>query len=151
MKLNEKTFEEFIAEWLVAHGGYDIVKVGTSAPHSKDFDPVRCLDLVELFAFISATQTDEWEQLRKLHGGNEEGTRAKFSDRLAREIDHRGTVDVLRHGVVDLGVHIRLAYFKPAHGLTPLLRERYAANRLTVTRQLPFDARRPRPWTCVYS
>lgn len=139
MKLDERTFEEFIAAWLVAHGGYDALKVGTSAPHSKDFDPVRGLDLVELFAFVDATQADEWDQLRKLHGGNEDEARSKFADRLGREIDHRGTVDVLRHGVVDLGVHVRLAFFKPAHGLTPLLGERYAANRLTVTRQLPFD------------
>src|SRR5687767_10302871 len=121
MKLDEKTFEEFIAEWLVAHGGYNALKIGTSAQHSKHFDPVRGLDLVELFTFIDATQADEWEQLRKLHGGSEDEARNKFSDRIAREIDHRGTVDVLRHGVVDLGVHIRLAFFKPAHGLTPLL------------------------------
>ncbi len=40
----------------------------------------------------------------------------------------------------DHGIEIRLAYFKPAHGLTPELTERYLANRLTVTRQLPYDA-----------
>jgi type I restriction enzyme R subunit len=139
MKLDERTFEEFIAEWLVTNGGYNTLKVGTSAEHAKDFDPVRGLDLSELSAFIDGTQADEWEQLRKLHGGNDDDARVKFADRLAREIDHRGTVDVLRHGVVDLGVHIRLAFFKPAHGLTPVLGERYAANRLTITRQLPFD------------
>lgn len=127
MRLDERTFEEFIANWLVTHGGHDAVKVGSSAANSKDFDPVRGLDPVELFAFIDATQPDEWEQLRKLHGGNEGEARSRFTNRLAKEIDHRGTVDVLRHGVVDLGVHIRLAFFKPAHGLTPLLMERYAA------------------------
>ena len=56
-----------------------------------------------------------------------------------RRLDARGTVDVLRHGVVDLGVTIRLAYFKPAHGLTAALDALYAANRVTVTRQLPYD------------
>jgi hypothetical protein len=40
---------------------------------------------------------------------------------------------------VDLGVRIRLAFFKPAHGLTPELVARYEANRLTVTRQLPYE------------
>lgn len=40
---------------------------------------------------------------------------------------------------MDLNVLIRLAFFKPAHGLTEELVERYEANRLTVTRQLPFD------------
>ena len=46
---------------------------------------------------------------------------------------------MLRHGVVDLGVTIRLAYFKPAHGLTAELLALYDANRVTVTRQLPFE------------
>lgn len=63
----------------------------------------RGLDLVELFPFVDMTQAEEWEQLRKLHGGNEDEARSKFADRLASEIVHRGTVDVLRHGVVDLG------------------------------------------------
>ena len=139
MRLDEKTFETFISEWLVEHGGYDAVKVGTSTEHSKDFDPVLGLDRAELFAFIQATQAKEWEELRKLHGGSEDGAREKFLQRLGDQLNSRETIDVLRHGVVDLGVTIRLAYFKPAHGLTPELMERYAANRLTVTRQLPFD------------
>jgi type I restriction enzyme R subunit len=48
---------------------------------------------------------------------------------------------VLRHGVVDHDVEIRLAHFRPAHfrpahGLTPELVRLYKANRLNVTRQL---------------
>ena len=39
----------------------------------------------------------------------------------------------------DHGIEVRLAYFKPAHGLTPELTSLYEANRLTVTRQLPYD------------
>jgi len=57
---------------------------------------------------------------------------------VAKEIAAQGTVDVLRHGVVDLGVTIRLAYFRPASGLAPALMERYGRNRLTVTRQFPY-------------
>ena len=44
-----------------------------------------------------------------------------FVQRLASELDKRGTVDVLRRGVVDRNITIRLAYFKPAQGLTPEL------------------------------
>ncbi len=47
---------------------------------------------------------------------------------------------MLRHGVEDLGVDDRLAYFRPAHGLTPELVARYEANRLTVVRQLAYAA-----------
>jgi type I restriction enzyme, R subunit len=47
-------------------------------------------------------------RLAKLHGG-EARARERFADRLAKDLDARGTMDVLRHGVVDLGVKIRLA------------------------------------------
>ncbi|MDP9480491.1 MAG: type I restriction endonuclease, partial [Actinomycetota bacterium] len=135
MKPDEKAFEEHIAPSLVQSGGYRTVKLGNS---SGDFEAGRGLDLAELFAFIEATQAEEWGRLAKLHGG-ESKARERFADRLARELDARGTVDVLRHGVVDLGVRLRLAFFKPAHGLTPELVARYEANRLTVTRQLPYE------------
>ncbi len=46
---------------------------------------------------------------------------------------------MLRHGVVDQGVTIRLSYRRPAFGVAPELVAHYDANRLTVTRQLPFD------------
>ena len=88
-----------------------------------------------------------WERLVAVHGG-EAGARTQFADRLAKQIDERGTVDVLRHGVNDHGIEVRLAYFKPAHGLTPELTHLYEANRLTVTRQLPYEAtgtKTPRP------
>ncbi len=139
-KVNEAEFESFICDWLVGSGGYDAVKVGTAQGAPTDFDPVRALDRPELFAFIGATQIDTWNQLLTLYGNDPDKAQRSFSDRLAREIDARGTVDVLRHGVVDLGVTLRLAYFRPASGLTPALLERYGKNRLTVTRQLPYSA-----------
>ena len=46
---------------------------------------------------------------------------------------------MLRHGVRDQNVEIRLSYRKPAFGVAPELVAHYDANRLTVTRQLPFD------------
>lgn len=137
MKPDEAAFESQIGSRLVDHGGYQVLKVGNQQGDPTDFDPVRGIDTVELFTFIGATQADEWDRLVKLHGGT--SAQSKFVERLGKELDARGTVDVLRHGVVDLGVTIRLAYFRPAHGLTPLLQERYEANRLTVTRQLPYQ------------
>ena len=131
MTVNEEAFEASIEAWLLVHG--------YSKGDASAFDARRGLDLGVLFGFVQATQQEQWERLCALHGGDEHTALGKFADRLAHEIDERGTVDVLRHGVVDHGVTIQLAFFKPAHGLTPELGERYAANRLTVTRQLPFD------------
>jgi len=139
MKADENAYESFICDWLGDHGGYDAVKIGTAQGAPMDFDPIRALDTPELFAFIGATQGEQWNQLRTLYGDPDKAQRG-FADRLAKELDTRGAVDVLRHGVVDLGVTIRLAFFRPASGLTPELVERYGKNRLTVTRQLPYES-----------
>lgn len=139
MKPDEAGFESFICDWLVDSGGYDLCKTGNASAGPPDFDVVRGLDTAELFAFIGATQAEEWEELRSRLGGDADAAQAKFADRLAAAIDRKGTVEVLRHGVIEHGVTIRLAFFKPAHGLTPVLGERYRANRLTVTRQLPYE------------
>ncbi len=139
MKADERGFEDAITGSLVESGGYRVCKWGTKPEWAGDFDPSSGLDTAELFAFIAETQPTAWKRLLAVHGGD--GRRLQqFGDRLAKQLDERGTVDVLRHGVNDHGIEVRLAFFKPAHGLTPELTERYDANRLTVTRQLPYEA-----------
>jgi len=133
MKPNELAFEDAIEASLLTDGGY--LK---STPSS--FDPVLGLDTAELFAFIGATQIKDWESLLGRYGNDPDSAQKGFAKRLASELDSRGTVDVLRRGVTDLGVTIQLAYFKPAHGLTDALTAHYAANRVTVTRQLAYES-----------
>jgi len=133
MRASERKFEGAIEAWLLGRGGY-----ATGDPGA--FDRAFGLDPGgEVLAFVQATQPDEWRELAGRHGGKE-AARANFLKRLAVELDERGTVDVLRHGVKDLGVEIRIAYFKPAHGLTPELVSRYDANRLVLVRQLAYAA-----------
>ena len=133
MTINERGFEDSIEASLLSDGGY--IK---SLP--SNFDPVLGLDTAELFAFIGATQPTEWEQLLGRYGNDPDAAQRGFAKRLAKELDDKGTVEVLRHGVSDHLVTIRLAYFKPAHGLTERLLALYAANRPTVTRQLAYEA-----------
>ncbi|HUF98844.1 MAG TPA: DEAD/DEAH box helicase family protein, partial [Ilumatobacter sp.] len=92
-------------------------------------------------AFIGATQPEEWEKVRRSHS-TADGAQRAFAHRLSKELDSRGTVDVLRHGIVYAGhekAELRLAYFRPASGLNADLDAKYRANRLTVTRQLPYE------------
>ena len=132
MSTNEKGFEDSIEAALLAGGFLQ------SAP--AHFDRALGLDTAELYAFIGSTQAKAWDQLVARGYGNDVTAAQKgFAKRLAAEIDKRGTVDVLRHGVVDYGITIALAYFKPAHGLTQDLLDKYAANRVTVTRQLRYE------------
>jgi type I restriction enzyme R subunit len=132
MSSSEKAFEDTIEASLLA-GGY-------LRSQSTNFDRELGIDTAELFAFIGSTQAKAWEQLlARGYGNDADAAQRGFAKRLGAEIDARGTVDVLRHGVVDYGVTIRLAYFRPAHGLTPELHAAYRANRVTVTRQLYYD------------
>lgn len=123
----ESTFEKLITTYLLKNGWIS----GVNSNYSREFG----LDLHELKLFIIDTQATSWERLVSLHG-NEDLALRKFGERIGKEIDIRGTVDVLRKGVVDLGVKIQMAYFVPAHDLTPENRENYRSNRVTVTRQV---------------
>jgi type I restriction enzyme R subunit len=123
----ESAFESRICESLI-DGSWHL---GDKYNYDRDLG----LDCSELFKFIQKTQTQNWERLISLHGDAEKAS-LKFSTRLGSELDQRGAIDVLRKGIVDLGVKFQLAYFVPAHDLTPENRERYNANRVTVTRQI---------------
>ena len=133
MKADERAFEESIEAWLLDEGGYERGDPG-------GFDAGLGLDPAVLLAFLDATQEESVAQLVTRYGGDRDSAEAGLLRRVAAEIDDRGTLGVLRHGVTDLGVSFRLAFFKPAHGLTPELLARYEANRLGVVRQLPYEA-----------
>jgi type I restriction enzyme R subunit len=130
----EIALEELIERHLLDHGWVQ--------GQGSSYDRSLGLDTSELFTFIGATQGDKWEKLCSLHG-NQPLAQQKFARRLADELSSRGVVDVLRRGVKDLGVHIELAYFAPAHDLTPELRELFDANRLSVTRQVHHSESNP--------
>jgi type I restriction enzyme R subunit len=129
--IKEVAFEDAVVDVLVSSGRY-----ARGIP--TNYEPALALDAAELMVFIGATQAEAWEDLVRRYGGDADLAQKRFYERLKRQIDDRGTIDVLRHGVEDLGVHIRLAYFRPASGLNPDLEARYDANRLTVIRQLHY-------------
>jgi type I restriction enzyme R subunit len=125
----EKAFESAIEHHLITHGGY------TKAERAS-FDQERALDTTQLIPFIKETQEETWDALVKLHGA---ATEAVVLDDLCKAMDSRGSLDVLRHGFKCYGKTIRVAYFAPAHSMNPETQKLYAANRLTITRQLLFE------------
>jgi type I restriction enzyme R subunit len=127
----EKTFEAAVEEHLVAHGWHQ--------GDPKNYDRKLAIDPTEFFAFIADTQLNTWEKLIQSAGGDETKTRARVVARLVDELGRRGTIRVLRDGFKDGGVKLDVAYFRDAKGLTPELAARYAANRCTLTRQLPYS------------
>ncbi len=103
----ERAFEELIERHLVQHGGY---MLGVNAQWNREF----ALDPATLFDFLQETQPREWERLSAIHGAEVE---ARFLNRLVKELDSWGTLDLLRNGLIDYGVRFHLAYFRPVSGL----------------------------------
>ena len=102
-------------------------------PH--DYDREYCVDLVQLAAFLQATQPDAAESFDLDTDGP---GRRKFLARLQGEVTKRGTVDVLRKGVSHGAHRIDLMYGTPSPG-NEAARVRYGQNRFSVTRQLRYS------------
>ena len=97
-----------------------------------EWDVGRALFPARALAFIRDTQRELWSEMASLHGANLESS---LVDMIAKELDNKGALDVLRHGLRFFGETFRLAYFKPSHGLNPDAIVQFERNELTVTRQ----------------
>ncbi len=103
----------------------------------KAFDPATALFPDEVIAFVRESQPARWDQLEAML---KDRTAATVIDSLTRELTSKGSLGVLRHGFKCYGKTLRLAYFRPNSGLNPESAARYAANRLTITRQVRFKS-----------
>ena len=122
----EHAFELHVEDVLLQQAGW---QSGTNA----EWDVERALFPARVFAFIQDTQPKIWSELHALHGA---GLEPLLINALVKELDLKGTLHVLRHGFKFYGKTLRLAYFKPAHGLNYEVLGLYAKNHLTVTRQV---------------
>jgi type I restriction enzyme R subunit len=123
---NEHAFEIHIEKVLHQRGGW---QSGTNA----EWDVERALFPERVCAFLEATQPKLWAELRALHAA---GLEKLLIGALVKELDLKGALHVLRHGFKFYGKTLRLAYFKPAHGLNDEVMALYGKNQLTITRQV---------------
>lgn len=126
VQTTEKAFETYVEEILLSRAGWH---AGTNA----EWDVERALFPARVFAFLQETQPKLWQEMQALHGT---GLESLLINTLAKELDGKGTLHVLRHGFKFYGKSFRLATFKPAHGLNDEVLRLYDLNRLTVTRQV---------------
>ncbi len=128
----EISFEDDICGHLAAHGW--LYEPGSAA----SYDRTRALFPVDLVAWIEQTQPKTWEALNRSYGA---GAEAALLDRVRKQIDDRGALEILRHGVDMVGIQgrIALAQFRPAFGTNPDIIAAYQANRLRVVRQLRYS------------
>ena len=112
---------------------------GWFAGHPAAYDREYAVDVVQLFAFLHATQPDEFAKLGIVDYKDKNNiTRQKFLARLQGEITRRGVIDVLRHGLKHGALSFDLFYWTPSPENTKAV-ARYAANRFSITRQLRYS------------
>ena len=128
----EHAFESHVEETLLRQGGWRRIP-------NAGWDAERALFPARICAFLEATQPKLWAQMRALHAA---GLESLLVDALARELDLKGTLHVLRHGFKFYGEIFRMAWFKPAHALNEEVLALYGKNELTITRQAPCHPKR---------
>lgn len=139
MDTSEKRFEYDIEQYLISHGyeqfnGQD--KDGNWV-HNRQHDVDKCIYMDVLCEFIAKTQPKEWAKYTKYYGDK---AADKLYTRLEQTISNEGLISVLRNGITDMGVKLKVCYFKPESTLNETLNEQYSANILGCTRQFQYSA-----------
>jgi type I restriction enzyme, R subunit len=138
---SENTFETAIIQSLLEYGGYT---EGTAS----DYSPELGMFKVEILRFLKETQAKQWGKLSAIHSSDVEN---RLIQRLYKEMDLRGSLDVIRNGFVDYGVRFKMAFFKPESGLNPDTLALYGQNRLKVIRQVYYSKKNKKSVDLVLS
>jgi type I restriction enzyme R subunit len=142
LKTSEHAFESVIEAALLAQGYHK--------RSSQDYDPELCLVPQDVFDFIQASQPSMWARFLKIHGGDAVEAKAQFLKKLAKDLEKRGTLALLRErpGFRIDGCKFKLIYFQPVSGLNPESQKQYLANRFAALRQLYYKPHSPdRPYS----
>ncbi|EXJ16052.1 type I restriction endonuclease subunit R [Imhoffiella purpurea] len=131
----ERDFETAIEADLTSAGGYQ-----KRAP--TDYEESLALFPEDVTGFLQDSQPAKWAALEALLGPK---TTSTVLDNLAKELELKGTLHVLRHGFKCYGKTFRMAYFRPNTRMNPEAAEQYARNRLTITRQVGFASVMKKP------
>lgn len=139
MDTSEKRFEYDIEQHLITEGGYAQF-VGQDKDgnwiHNRKHDVDKCIYMDVLCEFIENTQPKEWARYKKYYGDK---AADKLYTRLEHTIMNEGLIHVLRNGITDMGVKLRVCYFKPDSGMNETANLLYEKNILGCTRQFQYS------------
>ena len=127
----ENTFETALVQSLTEQGGY-------TEGNAPDYSPELGMFKYEVIKFLQESQPKRWEKISTIHGADADN---RVIQRLYKELDLRGSLDVLRNGFVDYGVRFQMAFFQPASGLNPDAVDLYNKNNLKVYRQIYYSTK----------
>lgn len=137
--LKEKRFEHDIEDYMIHDGG--LVQFSYQDENKKwiclhEFNKDKNLYVDVLVDFVKRTQPQSWKRYEKLYG---EQAEEKLALRFDKAVQENGLINVLRHGFKDMGIDIKVCYFKPESELNEKDNELYKKNVVSVTRQFSFS------------
>jgi type I restriction enzyme, R subunit len=130
----EKGFETNIEDSLIQSGYVQRPLTG----HALEAFKTYAIDVELFFQFLEDTQPKSLKQLQKAY---KQQYKAKIIERLTKELESRGMIDCLRHGIKDYGVTFKLAYNKPVSSMNQLLTDLYGKNMFSVSRQVYYSSK----------
>lgn len=139
--IKETTFETAIIQSLIESGGYTEGNAPDLPERERSqtgYSPELGMFKNEVLNFLQNTQPENWQKIAAIHGDDADN---RIIQRIYKEMDLRGSLDVLRNGFVDYGVRFKLAFFKPESGLNPETERLYSLNQLKVVRQVYYSTK----------
>ena len=138
--LREKRFEQDIEEYMLSKGG--IVQFSHQDEkgvwiYHHVFDRDKNLYIDVLADFIKSSQPQAWKRYETLYGDQ---VKQKLALRFEKEVQDHGLLHVLRNGITDMGIKLKVCYFKPESKLNEKDNELYEKNIVSVTRQFYFSS-----------
>ena len=126
--MSEKDFQKTIVT--------SLMNDGFKHRNTKSYDKKWCFDVELLLKFIKTTQKEEWERYTKYYGDKSD---EKFLYRLSTEIEKKGTINVLREPLKDVGCNFNLYYKIPNTTKNPDHFKLYEENILSVVDELEYE------------
>ncbi|WP_282039360.1 type I restriction endonuclease subunit R [Halomonas alimentaria] len=124
----EARFQQDIIEAMTAQGW--------EAGPASGFERASALYTEDLLGYVREAWPERWEKFCK---ANPQAPEQVFVQKVVRELERAGTLEVLRHGFKVPGVKFDLCSFQPDHGMNPDSLARYGANRLRVVPEVSYS------------
>ena len=124
----EAQFQQDIIDALAAQGWL----VGTAS----GYDRRTALYTEDVLGYFKDAWPERWDKFARANPNNPNDV---LVQKLVRELEQSGTLDVLRHGFKLPAVKVNLCSFQPDHGMNPDTLKRYQRNRLRVVPEVSYS------------
>lgn len=124
----EAQFQHDIIEALTAQGWL----VGKAS----GYDRRTALYTEDALGYFKEAWPESWDKFAKANPNDPDGV---LIQKLVRELEQSGTLDILRHGFKYLGQRLEFCSFRPDHGMNPDTLKRYQCNRLRVVPEVSYS------------